>query len=128
MSQLVLEEARLPGSTEITFGPPVAEERILPDSLLKRLCNRPRAIASYKDIKNKKYGKQFDFSLTVPRLIPLRDPAVDSSEGWVSVNPSAPFTDPEGNDEAQRDLEYAENELCDATVLDKPENPVVEES
>ena len=54
MSQLVLEGERMPGSGEITFGPPVAEERILPNSLLEKITSRPRAIATYKDLKNRK--------------------------------------------------------------------------
>ena len=129
MSQLVLEEDRLPGSTEITFGPPVAEERILPDSLLKRLTSHPCAVATYKEIKNKKYGKEFDFSFTVPRMIPLRTPeSAACSEGGVDTSPSAPFTGPKGDDEAQRDLEYTDNELFDTSILDQPENPSVEKS
>lgn len=129
MSQLVLDEERLPGSAEITFGPPVAEERILSDSLLKRLTSRLRAIATYKEMKNKKYDREFDFSLTVPHLIPLRAPeAAVCLEGGPESNPSAPFTGPKGADEVQHDLEYNDNELFDASVLDQPVNPFVEKS
>ena len=46
----------------------------------------------------------------------------------MNVNPSAPLTDPEGDDEAQRELEYTDNELFDSAILDQPENPAVEES
>ena len=59
MSQLVLEEERVPGSSEVTFGPPVVEEHLLPEILLKTVTSRPRAIAAYKEAKSKKYGRDF---------------------------------------------------------------------
>ena len=62
MLQLVLEEECIPGSSEVTFGPPIAEERILPESLLKCITARPKAILAYKEMKNKKYGRVFNYS------------------------------------------------------------------
>ena len=127
MTQLVLEGERMSGSGEITFGPPVAEERNLPNSLLEKITSRPRAIATYKDLKNRKYGKVFDFSgaTSSSALEPVSQTGVSSGAG-TEFNPSAPLTGPKGDDVAQRDLEYDDNELFDSSVLDHPEDPAAE--
>lgn len=123
----MLEEERFPGSAEITFGPLVAEERILPDSLLGRVTTRPRAIAAYKEMKCSKYGKEFDFSggsLVAPHLRPSSVAgAAAGSESGLESTPSGPFTGPKGDDEAQRDLVYNDNELFDASILEQPVDP-----
>lgn len=106
MSQLVLEEEQIPGSSEVTFGPPVVEERLLPEILLKAATSRPRAITAYKEAKSKKYGRDFysndDRSRPSARPAPaLTMPGSNATASSSSPNatasgpiPSAPVTGP----------------------------------
>ena len=77
MSQLVLESERMPGSGEITFGPPVAEERIFPNSLLEKVTSRPRAITTYKDRRTGSMGRHLtspeQLHLPLPSLLPKQE-------------------------------------------------------
>ena len=119
MSHLVLEDERIPGTSEVTFGFPVAEERILPDSLLRCITARPRAIHSYKEMKNKKYGKVFDYSdkglaVIVPTVVAPSQTSPGVVDPRVDVNPSGPVTAPAGDDEGQRD-----DDMFDTRILGK---------
>jgi hypothetical protein len=122
MSQLVLEEERIPGSSEVAFEPPVVEERLFPEILLKTATSRPRAIAAYKEAKSKKYGR--DFYLSGDQSRPSVKPApaltvsgsnatASSSSPDVTVSgpvPFAPVTGPRGEEEN-------EDDMFDTTVL-----------
>lgn len=123
MSQLVLEEERIPGLSEVTFGPPVVEERLLPEILLKTATSRPRAIAAYKEAKCKKYGRDFYLSedQSRPSVQPapaLSMPGSNATSSSTSPNmtvsgpvPSAPVTGPRGEEENHED------DMFDPTVL-----------
>ena len=69
----------------------------------------------------------FDFSGATPSSAPesVSQTGVSSGVG-MEFNPSAPLTGPKGDDAAQRELEYDDNELFDSSVQDHPENPTAE--
>ena len=69
----------------------------------------------------------FDFSGATPSSDPESVSQTGVSFGVrTEFNPFAPLTGPKGDDAAQRDLEYDDNELFDSSVLDHPEDPAAE--